>query len=134
MKSFLAALVIFASFGASATDAFRYNHRLALDLAQAYLSSSHRQHPSLVVYTDSANSVISSAIAAHKRHLVFVTFAKAGSQAGSYVELELCAATSLLTAVDTGTVDNIQAYRADTMRVNSKMFVASPSVCSAEVP
>ncbi|WP_426701172.1 hypothetical protein ACPPVV_17665 [Rhodanobacter sp. Col0626] len=134
MKSFLAALVIFASFGASAADAFHYDHRLALDLAQAYLSSSHRQHPSFDAYTDSANSAISSAIAAHKRHLVFVTFAKAGSQAGSYVELELCAETNLLTVVDTGTVDNIRAYRADTMRVNSKIFVASPAVCSAEVP
>jgi len=83
MKSLLAALMIFASFGVSAADAFHYDHRLALDLAQAYLRSLHRQHPSFDTYADSANSAISSAIAAHKRHLVFVTFAKAGSQAGS---------------------------------------------------
>jgi hypothetical protein len=134
MKSFLAVLVLFFSFGASAADAFHYDHRLALDLAQAYLSSSHRQNPSFDLYADPANAVISSAIAAHQRHLVFVSFTKSGGQAGSYVELELCAETNLLTVVDTGNVDNIQAYRADTMRVNSKIFVASPAECPAELP
>lgn len=134
MKSFLAALVVFASFSASAADAFHYDHRLALDLSKAYLSSFNRQHPTVNVYTDSANSSISSAIAAHDRHLVFVTFAGVSGPAGSYVELELCAETNLLTVVDTGTLDNIQAYRADTTRVTSKIFVASPAVCPTEVP
>jgi hypothetical protein len=134
MKSFLTALVLFASFGASASEAFHYDHHLAFDLAKAYLSSFHRQHPAINVYTDSTNSSISSAIAAHNRHLVFVTFAEASGASGSYVELELCAETTLLTVVDTGTLDNIQWYRADTMRVTPKIFVASPAVCPNEVP
>ena len=128
MKRVIAGLAVFVSLAASATDAFRFDHRLALDLSRAYLRSSDPLHPAQY-----ANALISSAVAAHDRHLVFVTFAGANG-AGSFIELELCAETHLLTIVDVGTVDNIEAYRADHAHITSKTFVASPAVCAAEVP
>jgi hypothetical protein len=134
MKSLLAALAFFISFSASAADAFHYDQRLAIDLSRAYLSAFNRKHPAESGYTDAARGLVSSAIAAHNRHLVFVTFAGSGGPGGSYVELELCKETNLLTVVEAGAVDNIQAYRADVMRVNSKIYVASPAVCPVEVP
>jgi len=48
--------------------------------------------------------------------------------------LELCKETNLLTVVEAGAVDNIQAYRDGVMRVNSKVYVASPAVCPIEAP
>lgn len=75
MKRLLAALVIFISFSASAADAFHYDQRLAMDLSRAYLSAFNRQHSVQGDYTDAAHGLVSSAIAAHDRHLVFVTFA-----------------------------------------------------------
>jgi hypothetical protein len=132
MKRLLAALVIFISFSASAADAFHYDQRLAMNLSRAYLSAFNRQHSVQSGYTD-AHGLVSSAIAAHDRHLVFVTFA-GSSPAGSYVELELCKETNLLTVVEAGAVDNIQAYRDGVMRINSKIYVASPAVCPVEVP
>ncbi|MEW5836113.1 MAG: hypothetical protein AB1832_13715 [Pseudomonadota bacterium] len=130
MKRVIASLVVFVSLSASASDAFRFDHRLALDLSRAYLRSSDPQHPTKYA---SANALISSAVAAHNRHLVSVTFAS-GNGAGSFVELELCAETHLLTVVDVGTVDNIEAYRADHARITPKTFVTSPVVCAAEIP
>jgi len=134
MKRILAALAIFLGFSASAADAFRYDQRLAMDLSQAYVSAFNRQHAAESGYANGAHALTSSAIAAHDRHLVFVTFADTSGLGGSYVELELCKETNLLTVVDTGAVDNIQAYRVDAMRVNSKTFVANPAVCPVEVP
>jgi hypothetical protein len=134
MKRLLAALVIFISFSASAADAFHYDQRLAMDLSRAYLSAVNRQHPVQSGYTDAAHGLVSSAIAAHDRHLVFVTFAGSNSPAGSYVELELCKETNLLTVVEAGAVDDIQAYRDGVMHINSKIYVASPAVCPVEVP
>jgi len=135
MKRLLAALVIFISFSASATDAFHYDQHLAMDLSRAYLSAFNRQQDSVQSgYTDAARGLVSSAIAAHDRHLVFVTFAGRNSLAGSYVELELCKETNLLTVVEAGAVDNIQAYRDGIMRINSKIYVASPAVCPVAVP
>jgi len=126
MKRFIASLVVFMSLTASANDAFPFDHRLALDLSRAYLRSSGLQHPD-------ANGLISSAVAAHNRHLVFVTFAGIKGS-GSFVELELCAETHLLTVVEVGAVDNLEAYRAGAARITPKTFVASPAVCAAEVP
>jgi hypothetical protein len=134
MKSFLAILAIFVSVSASAADAFNYDQRLALDLSRAYLSAFNRQHPAESGYTNAVHGLLSSTIAAQDRHLVFVTFADSSGPGGAYVELELCRETSLLTVVETGAVDNIQAYRADVMRVDSKIYVASPVVCPVEVP
>jgi hypothetical protein len=134
MKRLLAALMVFISISAYAADAFHYDQRLAIDLSRAYLSAFKRQHPTQSGYTDAAHGLVSSAIAAHDRHLVFVTFAGSSGPAGSYVELELCKETNLLTVVEAGAVDNIQAYRDGVMRVNSKIYVASPTVCPVEVP
>ena len=134
MKNLLAAIAIFISFSASAADVFHYDQRLAIDLSRAYLSAFNRQHPAESGYTDAAHGLVSSAIAAHDRHLVFVTFVGSSGPGGSYVELELCKETNLLTVVEAGVVDNIQAYRANIMRVNSKIYVASPAVCPVEVP
>ncbi|WP_140806122.1 hypothetical protein [Rhodanobacter glycinis] len=134
MKRLLAALMVFISISAYAADAFHYDQRLAIDLSRAYLSAFNRQHPTQSGYTDAAHGLVSSAIAAHDRHLVFVTFAGSSGSAGSYVELELCKETNLLTVVEAGAVDNIQAYRDGVMRVNSKIYVASPAVCPVEVP
>jgi hypothetical protein len=126
--------MVFISISASAADAFHYDQRLAIDLSRAYLSAFNRQHPTPSGYTDAAHGLLSSSIAAHDRHLVFVTFAGSSGPAGSYVELELCKETNLLTVVEAGAVDNIQAYRDGVMRVNSKIYVASPAVCPIEVP
>ena len=103
-------------------------------MGSRHLSAFKRQHPTQSGYTDAAHGLVSSAIAAHDRHLVFVTFAGSSGPAGSYVELELCKETNLLTVVEAGAVDNIQAYRDGVMRVNSKIYVASPTVCPVEVP
>jgi len=126
--------MVFISISAYATDAFHYDQRLAIDLSRAYLSAFNRQHPAQSGYTDAAHGLVTSAIAAHDRHLVFVTFAGSSGPAGSYVELELCKETNLLTVVEAGAVDNIQAYRDGVMRVNSKVYVASPAVCPIEAP
>lgn len=126
MKRVIASLVVFMSFAASANDAFHFDHRLALDLSRAYLRSSNLQQTH-------ANALISSAIAAHNRHLVFVTFAGT-KESGAFVELELCAETHLLTVVGVGTVDDLEAYRADTSRITQKTLFASPPVCAAEIP
>ena len=126
--------MVFISISAYAADAFHYDQRLAIDLSRAYLSALKRQHPTQSGYTDAAHGLVSSAIAAHDRHLVFVTFAGSSGPAGSYVELELCKETNLLTVVEAGAVDNIQAYRDGVMRVNSKVYVASPAVCPIEAP
>jgi hypothetical protein len=126
--------MVFISISASAADAFHYDQRLAIDLSRAYLSAFNRQHPAQSGYTDATQGLLSSSIAAHDRHLVFVTFAGSSGPAGSYVELELCKETNLLTVVEAGAVDNIQAYRDGVMRVNSKIYVASPAVCPIEVP
>jgi len=134
MKRLLAALMVFISISAYAADTFHYDQRLAIDLSRAYLSAFKRQHPTQSGYTDAAHGLVSSAIAAHDRHLVFVTFAGSSGPAGSYVELELCKETNLLTVVEAGAVDNIQAYRDGVMRVNSKVYVASPAVCPIEAP
>jgi hypothetical protein len=134
MNRLLAALMVFTSISVSAADAFHYDQRLAIDLSRAYLSAFSRQHPTQSIYTDAAHGLVSSAIAAHDRPLVFVTFAGSSGPAGSYVELELCKETSLLTVVEAGSVDNIQAYRDSVMRVDSTIYVASPTVCPVEVP
>jgi hypothetical protein len=126
--------MVFISISAYAADAFHYDQRLAIDLSRAYLSAFNRQHPAQSGYTDAAHGLVSSAIAAHDRHLVFVTFAGSSGPAGSYVELELCKETNFLTVVEAGAVDNIQAYRDGVMRVNSKVYVASPAVCPVEAP
>ena len=126
--------MVFISISAYAADTFHYDQRLAIDLSRAYLSAFKRQHPTQSGYTDAAHGLVSSAIAAHDRHLVFVTFAGSSGPAGSYVELELCKETNLLTVVEAGAVDNIQAYRDGVMRVNSKVYVASPAVCPIEAP
>jgi hypothetical protein len=126
--------MVFISISAYAADAFHYDQRLAIDLSRAYLSAFNRQHPAQSGYTDAAHGLVSSAIAAHDRHLVFVTFAGSSGPADSYVELELCKETNLLTVVEAGAVDNIQAYRDGVMRVNSKVYVASPAVCPVEAP
>jgi hypothetical protein len=134
MKRLLAALMVFISISAYAADAFHYDQRLASDLSRAYLSAFNRQHPAQSGYTDAAHGLVSPAIAAHDRHLVFVTFAGSSGPAGSYVELELCKETNLLTVVEAGAVDNIQAYRDGVLRINSKIYVASPAVCPVEAP
>jgi hypothetical protein len=134
MKRLLAALMVFISISAYAADTFHYDQRLAIDLSRAYLSAFKRQHPTQSGYTDAAHGLVSSAIAAHDRHLVFVTFAGSSGPAGSYVELELCKETNLLTVVEAGAVDNIQAYRDGVLRINSKIYVASPAVCPVEAP
>lgn len=129
MKRVIASLVVVTSLAASASDAFQFDHRLALDLSRAYLRSASPQHPT----QHTGTALISSAIAAHDRHLVFVTVANAGGS-GSFVELELCAETHLLTVVGVGTVDDIDAYRAEAAHITPKTFVASPAVCATEVP
>ncbi|OOG65625.1 hypothetical protein B0E46_04630 [Rhodanobacter sp. B04] len=134
MKSLLAALAIFISFDASAAAAFRYDQRLAMDLARAYLNAFNRQHPDENGYASENHALVSSAIAARNRHLVFVTFAGTSGSGGFYVALEFCKETNLLTVADVGAVDNIQAYRDEATHVNLKTYVASPAVCPAEIP
>ena len=133
MKSVFAIFAVLASANAFAADAFRYDHQLALDLSQAYLVSLYR-HNIPGALTLAETPLISSAIAAHGRHLVFVTYAGGHGAPSSYVELELCAETNLLTIVDVGSVDNIAAYRSSTAHITSKVYVASPAVCPNEMP
>lgn len=130
MKRLISILAVFISWAAAAGEAFHFDHKLALDLSRSYLRSYNPQHAAQYA---SANAHISSAIAARNRRLVFVTFGGAEG-AGSFVRLELCVETHLLTVVEVGTVDDIAAYRADVAHITSKTFVASPSVCAAETP
>ncbi len=119
---------------APAADAFPYDRQLALDLAEAYLKAYNRHNTGPLTAISFAKPVIHSAIAAHGRRLVFLSYASSNKETGAYVELELCRETSLLTAVDVGIVDNITAYRREASHITPAVYVASPIVCPAEVP
>ena len=134
MKRLLAACLLCFSVSALAGNAFSYDQQLAIDLSKAYLSSYIRNNNETGFMSKLDKPQFSSAVAANGRKLVLVSYAITGNSSGAYVELELCSENKLLTVVDVGEVNPLNAYRAETGRINSKVYVAVPAVCPLEVP
>jgi hypothetical protein len=132
MRKCASVLLISFALGASAAEPFVFDRQLALELAKAYLHSNSKAASKVEVRTQEPS--ISSAIAAHNRHLVFVTYADVVGPSGSYVVLELCSETSLLTVVDVARADPIANYRLAVAGIEPTTYFAGPEVCPAEVP
>jgi hypothetical protein len=113
--------------------AFPFDRQLAVELAVAYVHADYRQRPDFALPgVDYEHPVVVAVRDDHRRKLVFVTFTSTKAKWGAYVVLELCDSSSLLRPVDTANVDNIESYRAEVAKINSRIYVALPGVCQVE--
>jgi hypothetical protein len=108
----------------------KFDQRLAVELAAAYLRFDSRREPSSALSgIDFKHPVVTTGLDSKNREFVFVSFSSDTSGGGAYATFQVCDSNPALIPADVGTVDNIVAYRADTAKVSLSVMVALESVC-----
>jgi hypothetical protein len=119
-----------ANFAVEAAEPFFYEHKLAVDLATAYVRSHFRKRPEHAVPGLSfKDPIVRTVIAKEKRNLIVVSFSSSEKPDGAFVMLEQCKENGLLVVVESGVVDNVERYRKEISGITTQTFIEAPSGC-----